>query len=186
MIGNFNTDCCNTFNNMAQYVYEFVLFLTNLIDLVYIIIGQTRGKPHLNQSPLASFSSHLSYAHTHRPWTKTWGGNNRKQTNSKKKEKKKSLAILVTFWRWKWSYLWDSSTGTHTERDEEEVERMPLLCSALITDRDMQGGREQLAVYCTIWPLLGTVYTRQEGILASLQSQNPFHLYCSAVTFTYS
>lgn len=87
MIGNFNTDCCNTFNNMAQYVFGFVLFLTNLIDfMVYIIIGQTRGKPHLNQSPLASFSSHLSYAHTHRPWTKTWGGNNRKQTNSKKKK----------------------------------------------------------------------------------------------------
>lgn len=37
-----------------------------------------------------------------------------------------------------------------THREMEEVERMPLLCSALIRERDKQGGREQLAVYCTI------------------------------------
>lgn len=139
MIVNFNTDCCNTFNNMAQYVFGIVLFLKNVIDfMVYIITGQNRGKPHLNQSPLASFSSHLSYAHTHTDLERRHGAaiTGNRQTD----KKKKSLAILVPFWRWKWSYLWDSSTGTHTERDEEEVERMPLLCSALITDRDREEG----------------------------------------------
>lgn len=155
MIGNFDIDCCNTFNNTAKYGFGFVIL-------------RSEGGCTLINHPQLPFPV-ISPMPTHTDFGRKHGA-----AITGNRQTQKSLAILVNLKHW------------DTHREMEEVEMMPLLCSALTRERDMQGGREQLAVYYTIWPLLGTVYTQQEGILAPPQSQNPFHWHCSAVTFTYS